>query len=396
MKNNLNKLFHAIYGLTIWKWTVLAMLIVLIGGGVFFAINYPESERPHVTISKLELKKGKINEDLYQVDDVVTVATFEQYNSKLKALKKKIPGAEWDRTEIELSDDEYERKTTEYYQNYALYYAWYMEGIISNLPEPPAKKVSLPYSMKKFMDDILESQEIDSADFDAKLVLLSKIDHFLEMTDKKGVDTLLVDKFKGVLRSSKNLTIEEMKAVEKLHLSITKTPLVFSLTKVNSPKERQDQLFNLYECAANLDITPARFEQMNRIAKSLKSKLKMKDTVAVLNVVHAALNTDFKEFKEKEESVDMLELQCVEDFFFSGKIDYKEKDVLDRFKKYSKLFAKKLEAANLEKRAREILRQENRDTGRDWMYFGFFFTCMGVMIVFLYRLNAALNTTKTN
>ena len=122
----------------------------------------------------------------------------------------------------------------------------------------------------------------------------------------------------------------------------------------------------------------------------------MKDTVAVLNVVHAALNTDFKEFKEKEESVDMLELQCVEDFFFSGKIDYKEKDVLDRFKKYSKLFAKKLEAANLEKRAREILRQENRDTGRDWMYFGFFFTCMGVMIVFLYRLNAALNTTKTN
>ncbi len=396
MKDKLNKLLLAIYNVSIWRWTVVAMLLILIGGAAFFTINFFESARPTVTISKAELKKGKINDDLYQVDEIVASASFEDYNTKLKALKAKMPKAEWEKSEIKLSDAEYKKKTDDYYEYYPLYYNMYLSGTLSTMPSPPAQVVNLPYSMKTFMDRIMEAQEIDSVDFDAKIVLIEKIEHFLSMTDKKGADTLLVDKFQSTLMASKDLSIEEMVAVEKLHKSITKTSPVFSLTKINSPKERQEQLFAMYEIAANNEITPARFEQMDRVAKNLKEKTKIKDTVAVLNIVNAALKTNFKEYKEEGESVDELEIQCVEDFFFSGKIDYKAGDVQDYFNKYVDLFGKKLEAANLEKKAREILREENRQTGKDWMYFGFFFTCMGVMIVFLSKLNATIKNLKSN
>lgn len=391
-----NKLLHAIYNVSIWRWTVSAMLLILIGSAVFFTFNFFESARPTVTISKTELKKGKINEDLYQVDEIQASATIEDFNAKLKALKAKMPKAEWDKTETKLSDAVFKEETDKFYEYYSIYYNMYQSGSLSSMPSAPSQIVNLPYSMKTFLKNIMEAQEIDSVDFDAKIALIEKIDHFYSMTDKKGADTLLVDKFLGTLKASKDLSIDEMKAVEKLHKSITKTTPVFSLTKINSPKERQDQLFKFYEVAANAEITPARFEQLDRVVVNLKTKTKMIDTVAVLNVVNTAMKVDFKQFKEKEESVDDLEIQCVEDFFFGGKIDYKAIDVLDQFNKYTDLYGKKVEAANLEKKAREILREENRQVGKDWMYFGFFFTCMGVMIVFLSKLSATMKNFKTN
>jgi hypothetical protein len=244
------------------------------------------------------------------------------------------------------------------------------------------------------MDEILKAYDTDSTDFDSKIRIVEKIDHFLEMTDKKGTDTLLVDKFKSVLVNSKDLSIEEIKAVEKLHKSITKTPLVFSLTAPNSDQERQAELFRMYEAAANGEITEARFTQMDALVKQLKSK-KIKDTVVVLNVLASAMNTNFTKFKEEGESEDELEMQCIDDFFMSGKIDFTKDDVENKYNKYTDLFGKKLEAANLEKKAREILRKENRKTAGEWVFNGLLFAFIGVIIVFLAKLNARLKTNNT-
>ena len=175
MKNKLNKLLLAIYNVSIWRWTVIAMLLILIGGAVFFTINYFESARPKVTISKAELKKGKINEDLYQVDEITASATIEDYNAKLKALKAKMPKAEWDKSEVKLSDAEYKEKTDKFYEYYSIYYNMYLSGTLSKMPSAPVQTVNLPYSMKTFMENIMEAQEIDSVDFDAKIILIEKI-----------------------------------------------------------------------------------------------------------------------------------------------------------------------------------------------------------------------------
>jgi hypothetical protein len=402
MKNKLSKLLQSIYNVSLWRWTVLGMISILLAGAVYYFMNFFESARPYVTISKLELKKGEINKDLSQTDEVEASATAEEYASKLNSLKSKIPKAEWNLTQKELSEDEYKKIYDESLDNWFSYKQSQATLASFGMDSPdiewnvPSKIIYYKYSMKAFLKDLFDKQEIDSLDYDAQILVLEKVDHFLSMADKKGADTLLVDKFKGVLENSKNLTLDEIKAVEKLHKSITKTSPVFSLTKINSPKERQEQLFKLYEVAANGDITPARFEQMEKISSHLKNKIKLKDTVAVLNLISTAMSKDFSTYKEKDESVDALEMQCAEDFFFGGKIDYKAEDVEDRFEKFSTLFGEKLEAANLEKRAREILRTENRVTGKDWMYFGFFFTCLSVMIVFLSKLNTSLKTLKNN
>jgi len=248
--------------------------------------------------------------------------------------------------------------------------------------------------MKGFMDDILKGYDTDSTDFDAQIAVVEKIDHFLEMTDKKGTDTLLVDKFKSVLVNSKDLSIEEMKAVEKLHKSITKTPLVFSLTAPNSPQERQSELFKMYEAAANGEMTEARLAQLDALVKQLKTK-KVKDTVVVLNVLASAMKTDFTKYKEEGESADELEMQCIDDFFMSGKIDFTKDDVENKYNKYTDLFGKKLEAANLEKKAREVLRKENRKTAGDFVFNGLLFAFIGVIIVFLAKLNSTLKTNNT-
>jgi hypothetical protein len=403
MKNKMTQLVKGIYNVKTWRWTVLAMIAVLISGAVYYAINFLETSRPHVTISKKELKKGKVNKDLTQTDEVESEATFEDFSAKYKSLSRKIPKAEWKLTKRILTEDEYNEAYRAYEEEsqsrYDRYFSYMRAGmtppayLLETLPAPQ-RETTYTYSMKKFMDDILKGYDTDSTDFDAQIAIVDKMDHFLEMTDKKGADTLLVDKFKSVLVNSKDLSLEEMKAVEKLHKSVTKTPLVFSLTAPNSPQERQSELFKMYEAAANGEITEARFTQLDALAKQLKTK-KIKDTVVVLNVLASAMKTDFSKFKEEGESVDELEMQCIDDFFMSGKIDFTKDDVQNKYNKYTELFGKKLEAANLEKKAREQLRKENRKSAGEWVFNGLLFAFMGVIIVFLAKLNSRLKTNNT-
>jgi hypothetical protein len=402
MKNKLTQLAKGIYNVKTWRWTVLVMIAVLISGAVYYAINFLETSRPHVTISKKELKKGKVNKDLTQTDEVESEATFEDFNAKYKALSRKIPKAEWKLTKRELTEGEYAveyRKYEENVQSIAEMRGSYLINGMTppdylNYPDAPTRVKMFPYSMKGFMDDILKGYDTDSTDFDTKIRIVEKMEHFMDMTDKKGLDTLLVDKFKSVLVNSKDLSIEEIKAVEKLHKSITKTPLVFSLTAPNSPQERQSELFNMYEAAANGEMTEARLAQLDALVKQLKTK-KVKDTVVVLNVLASAMKTDFTKYKEEGESADELEMQCIDDFFMSGKIDFTKDDVENKYNKYTDLFGKKLEAANLEKKAREVLRKENRKTAGDFVFNGLLFAFIGVIIVFLAKLNSTLKTNNT-
>ena len=402
MKNKLTQLAKGIYNVKTWRWTVLVMIAVLISGAVYYAINFLETSRPHVTISKKELKKGKVNKDLSQTDEVESEATFEDFNAKYKALSRKIPKAEWKLTKRELTEGEYAveyRKYEENVQSIAEMRGSYLINGMTppdylNYPDAPTRVKMFPYSMKGFMDDILKGYDTDSTDFDTKIRIVEKMEHFMDMTDKKGLDTLLVDKFKSVLVNSKDLSIEEIKAVEKLHKSITKTPLVFSLTAPNSPQERQSELFNMYEAAANGEMTEARLAQLDALVKQLKTK-KVKDTVVVLNVLASAMKTDFTKYKEEGESADELEMQCIDDFFMSGKIDFTKDDVENKYNKYTDLFGKKLEAANLEKKAREVLRKENRKTAGDFVFNGLLFAFIGVIIVFLAKLNSTLKTNNT-
>jgi hypothetical protein len=404
MKNKLTQIAKGIYNVKTWRWTVLVMVAVLLCGAVYYSINFLETSRPYVTISKKELKKGKINKDLSQTDEVESEATFEDFNQKYKALSRKIPKAEWKVSERTLTDAEYEKE----YQNYLdskerrseLLYDYIAYGLtppdyLYSDPVEPSKVKTFPYSMKKFMDDILKGYDTDSTDFDSKIRIVEKIDHFLEMTDKKGTDTLLIDKFKSLLVNSKDLSLEEIKAVEKLHKGVTKTPLVFSLTAPNSPQERQAELFNMYEAAANGEITEARFTQLDALVKQLSTK-KIKDTVIVLNILASAMKTDFSKYKEEGESVDELEIQCIDDFFMSGKIDFTKDDVENKLNKYKDLFGKKLEAANLEKKAREILRKENREDAGRLIFGSMLFAFIAVIVVFLAKLNSRLKTNNNH
>ena len=403
MKNKLTQLAKGIYNVKTWRWTVLAMIAVLISGAVYYAFNFFETSRPYVTISKKELKKGKVNKDLAQSDEVENEATQADFDTKYKSLAKKIPNAEWKMTQRELTEAEYAVEYDKYLQakdsrmnllvDYMMYNATPPDFLLSD-PGEPTRIKTFPYSMKGFMDAILKGYDTDTTDFDAQITVVDKIDHFIAMTDKKGLDTLLVDKFKSVLVNSKDLSIEEMMAVEKLHKSITKTPLVFSLTAPNSVQERQSELFKMYEAAANGELNEARFTQLDALVAHLKTK-KIKDTVVVLNVLVSAMKTDFTKYQEDDESMDELQMQCIDDFFMSGKIDFTKDDIVSKYEKYSDLFGKKLEAANLEKKAREILRKENRKCAGEWVFNGLLFSFIGVIIVFLAKFNSRLKTNNT-
>ena len=396
MKNILSEFLKGIYNVKTWRWTVLTLLVIFLISVCFYSFNFFESSRPKFTISKKELEKDKINMDLSQNDETESDATFEDYNLKLNQLKSKLPNAQWKLTERELSSVEYKQAEKKYFEN--LESLEYLSAFGVNTSDYelsyPSKTITFPYSMKGFLDDIFKSYEMDSTDFDKKISVLEKIDHFVELTDKKGIDTILVDKFKSVLKNSKNLTLNEIKEVEKLHRSVTKTKLVFSTSTPNSPKERQVELFEMYESAANFEITEARFEQLSELIKQLKSK-KINDTVVVLNILTSAMNIDFSKLKEKGEAVDELEIQCINDFFMSGKINFKKDDVEVKFKKYNTLFEKKLEEANLEKKAREVLRSENRKLAVKWILKSLLFAFIAVIIVLLTNLNSRLNTNNT-
>jgi hypothetical protein len=147
----------------------------------------------------------------------------------------------------------------------------------------------------------------------------------------------------------------------------------------------------MYESAANNELTEERFVQLDELVNKLKTN-KIKDTIVVLNVLVSAMNTDFSKYKEKEESIDELEIQCINDFFMGGKIDFNEDNVEDNYKKYKELFSKKIKEANLEKKAREIQRSENRMLAWKWIFNSSLFFFIAIIIVLLAKINLKLKT----
>jgi hypothetical protein len=110
---------------------------------------------------------------------------------------------------------------------------------------------------------------------------------------------------------------------------------------------------------------------------------KIVDTVTVLNLLANVMNVDFSKYKSANEEGYNLESNCIDEFFKSGRFSYDEDNVISNFSKYIKLYSEKLEAANLEKKAREILRTENRESAFSWLLFGLYFLCFSVIIVLL-------------
>lgn len=387
MKEKFSNLFDQIFKDKLWRIVVFGMFIVLLGGTIYYLINFPTPSRAEIFITAKEFKNNKINEDLSATDEVVSSATFEDYKVKLNALKSKLPKAEWKITQRELTEYEFDKELKDYFaqQDRIAYLSeWGINASAFEIPYPSRIK-TYPYSMKGFLDDVFSRLNIDSTDFDSKISVLEKIDHFYNLTDKKGADTILVKSFKEICANSKDLTIDEIKSVEKLHKSVTNTKFIFSLKQKNTKFERQVQLFGLYEAAANNEITEERFEFLSGLVPVLKKQTK--DTIAILDVLKSVINIDLDAYKLKDEKSDELELECAKLFFDQVRFKYDSKNIVNDLNKYVALYGLKLKEANLEKRAREILRKENRDNATDYMYFGFFFLCICVIIIQLIKQN---------
>jgi hypothetical protein len=378
MKQKISTFFSYLLKDSTWRIFAILMLIAFVYGGISYIVNSFEPSRTDFIVTSKEFRKNKINSDLKELDEINSQVSKEEYEKSFKAFKSKIPSAEWNKIEIKLTDSEFEQKNKEYRNQ--------VDFMMSNgnydFPAAPVQIDNLPYSMKRFFRDLEDKLFIDSTDFDARLNLLKKVEHFYNLSDKKGSDTLMVDKFKDILSKSSNLSLDEILAVEKLHKSIAKTPLIFSLTKLNCDSERQSELFEMFEAAANFDITPERFEQLDTIVKRLKVK-KVVDTVTVLNLLTKVMNVDFLKYKSSNEEGYNLESICIDEFFKSGRFSYDEDNVISNFSKYIQLYSDKLEASNLEKKAREILRTENRESAFSWLLFGLYFLCFSVIIVLL-------------
>ena len=394
MKNVISKFFDFIFKDSLWKSIVFGAVLILVGGGLYYILNFSSKGRPDFIITAKEFKKNKLNNDLGEKDEIVSTLKKEDYEKKLNAFKSKFPGAFWDITERVLSDKDYEKKVAEHTSNKEMAFNLWLQNLISyetysliqSSPYPEQRQV-LEFSMKGFMNQVADAQEIDSTDFDALVGVVDKMDYLYEKTDKIGRDTLMVTKFLNLLQNAKNLSIEEMKAVEKLHFSITKTPVIYSLRKFNSEKEYQNELFRMYQAAANSVITPERFTQLDSISNWLKNVSKINDTITNLNVLINVMEVDFSENKIKGETGYDLEEKAINEFFKSYRFSYNKENVSANFNKYINLYSKKLTNANIERDARELLRVEERITAKDWMYFGLFFLCISVIIVLLVQRN---------
>lgn len=381
------KFLEQIFKDKLWIGVLFGMLILLIISSVYYFINLPTPSRTDIFITAKEFKNNKINDDLSATDEVVSSTTYEDFNLKLNGLKSKLPNAQWKLTERELSPFEYEQEVSKYYEQQdriEFLSGWGINSAAFEIPYP-SKTIIYPYSMKGFMDDIYQSLNIDSTDFDSKITVVEKIGHFYNLTDKKGADTILVKNFKEICSKSKDLSMEEIISIEKLHKSITNTKVIFSLKKINSKFERQEQLFSLYEAGANQQISQERFLLLDSLV--LKLKKQTKDTILILDVLKSVINIDLAKYKDKSDQTDALEIECANLFFNPSSFKYDKKNLIKELDKYVALYGLKLKEANLEKRAREILRKENRENASSYMYFGFFFLCICMIIIQLIRQN---------
>ena len=393
MKKKLSNYIDRLLSDNLWRVFLGCMFAVVVFGIVYYFINYPKPSRTEIFITSKEFNTGKINDDLNEKDEVKSSASAEDYATKLNALKSQLPTAEWELKEKQLNKEEYAAALAEYEEKFnrimELKYSIVTSAMAENIPYPdrPDSIKTLTYSMKTFLEDVFKTSEIDSTDYDSKIKILEKIEHFVALSDKKGVDTLLVSKFKHILSGNSKLTLDEIIGAEKTLENITKTKLLFSSNQEASLFQRQGEIFSLYEAVTQPEITAERFTFLDSLANKLKNQYHFKDTLLIVKVVKAAIDIDFSSLKDKSESVDALEIHCANLFFNDPTIKFDEKNVLEKFNKYKSLYNQKIEAANLEKKAREILREENRNSATNYMHFGLSFICMGALIILLIKQN---------
>jgi hypothetical protein len=58
MKNKLTQFVKGVYNVKAWRWTILAMIVVLTSGAVYYAINFYKTSSPHVIDASAEGADG--------------------------------------------------------------------------------------------------------------------------------------------------------------------------------------------------------------------------------------------------------------------------------------------------------------------------------------------------
>ena len=381
----ISELTNLFFNKSTWSIIALSASALLICGLVLYSFNFFSPTQQQVVITAQEFRNNKIGEDLSN-DEFESGANFEEYNAKLKKIKSYFPNSEWEKTEIVISDAEFKKAQEDYKvqmkQYYEDYYSGYSDG--SEYPSQPQKITQIPYSMKGFMDKLLEGYDIDSVDFDKKIEILDKIEFFVGLTNKKNLDTLFHEDFIDLLKKSKNISLNEMKTAYQIHQNLTKTKIVYG--EKEKPFERRPILFNLLNACANNEVSEGRFETVNQLIDYAKNKIKVKDTLVLANISNQCINLNLSHIKDVKTTDDFMESEAINQFMTDDNLfNLKDDNFQNQFNSYLTLFTKKTEMAHVEFLAREILRKENRGKGLNWVFYGLLFFSLAAMIVVTIR-----------
>ena len=364
-------------------WAVISIFasVLLISGLLMYFYNFFKPSQQQVVITAQEFRNNKVDETLSN-KEFKSGASFEKYDEKLQKLKVFFPKAEWNKTEIVMSDADYKAAQEDYDVEYKKYYNSY------SYPRPtsPVRVTPIPYSMKGFMDEVVKGYAIDSIDFDKKIEIVDKMEFLVSLTNKINLDTLFHEDFKNLLKNSKNITLKEMESSYELHQKLTNTKIVYGVKE--APFERRHILFNFFDESANNELSDKRFETAKQLIDYAKETVKVSDTVVLANIAKKSFNLNLAYLKEAKTTGDAMEREALNKFMTENNtFNLKADELEDQLNSYLTLFTKKTEMAHVEFLARKLLREENKGKALNWVYYGLLFFSLAVLIVVTIRNN---------
>lgn len=386
LKLLLSQVQNFLFGQGLWRTIGVFTGLAFIGAIIYFSFQLWPNGRTETVVTLNEFKSGKINEDLSNSEPSVG-GSFDDYQQKLNGLKKFFPGAEWKRSAIVLSDKEFEQQMAQYDEDYKAYINSYYGEV--EYPEKPQKETEIPYSMYTLLEDAFKANKIDSLDFEHKIELLDKIEFLVGLTNKKGLDTLFHRDFKNLLEHSKNLTLDELKNAVELHYSITKTKPVFSNNGKPVLFARKSALIQFWEDGINTDISQEKWEAVKEFAMFTKNSLKCKDTLVRLETCSSLLS--FQLIMDEEGASDQnAELNNIQHLYNEGNVfNLKAESLNQNVSTYLTLAKEKYNMSLIDQKAREILRKENKESGKLWIGITLLFFSFCAMIYKLNKLNTS-------